>query len=221
QLTARIEEERAKAAAAAVEAKEQKLVVEKLIAKELGLRTSLDNLEAFIERLQTKISDAAAEEKELQSRIVHLTITDSCSRHVDGSITYGEREGQDKRARVEDDELDATDNPPPLEEEPCDLATAEDETQQAGPKSRSILSRSEQVCIKFKLFENGTWIVKHEVVVDRKEPLEVMRVSAKYLSKEIGLLNMNIKALTRETRFWSGHIGRHVYRSSGAGIESG
>ena len=59
----------------------------------------------------------------------------------------------------------------------------------------------EEVSIKFKVFENGHWKVKHEMMVDPREPSEVMRVAIKYMRKKFGLLTSNSKVLTPETCF--------------------
>ncbi|OAQ59438.1 hypothetical protein VFPPC_10496 [Pochonia chlamydosporia 170] len=202
------EEEQVKTGLLVDAERERKSVIDKLHEKELELRQNIDHLETCLRRLQTKIDDAKEDEKELQLRIEHLNaiggeIMDN------GGGQEGPNESQVEGHQIERVELGTmvrrvlnVDDEPALEESNAPSPSLPGPSSPSGAMIlRERPESVEEVSIKFKVFENGHWKVKHEMMVDPREPSEVMRVAIKYMRKKFGLFNSNSKVLTPETCF--------------------
>ena len=68
-------------------------------------------------------------------------------------------------------------------------------------KESSVGQVAEKVGIKFKLYEDGEWQLKHTLMVDASEPSEMRRVGINYMRKGYGIFDSQNRALTAQTCF--------------------
>ncbi|KAB8218280.1 hypothetical protein BDV33DRAFT_205483 [Aspergillus novoparasiticus] len=68
-------------------------------------------------------------------------------------------------------------------------------------KESSVGQVAEKVGIKFKLYEDGEWQLKHTLMVDASEPSELRRVVIKYMRKGYGIFDSQNRVLTAQTCF--------------------
>ncbi|KAF5127199.1 hypothetical protein E5D57_008127 [Metarhizium anisopliae] len=213
ELLAKNEEEQAKAEEMATAAMEQRSVVDKLKEKELELRQTIDQLDTCLQRLRTKITDATEDEKELRSRIERFTEIERTN------ATASEREHDTaEEPRVERPQIESspwgtmvrrelTTDGGSLTEESNEWASSAAGGRFATAVGTELVHVPQEqlgpgmVRIQFKLFDNGDWAVKDEVIVDPTEPSAVMRLATKYMRKGFGLFDSNSKALVPETCF--------------------
>ncbi|PIG81823.1 hypothetical protein AARAC_011973, partial [Aspergillus arachidicola] len=209
---------------------EHKSVVDKLVARELELRGNIDQLAACLERLQAKIKKATKEYEDCQQRSERLPAIEreeQSAMESHESESQGSRlePGQARLSPVTAEEeqphmLDTQrDTRVELEQGSTLMKSLEMmdhhvkthlrhprwenslTTTSRHAKDSSVGQVAEKVGIKFKLYEDGEWQLKHTLMLDASEPSELRRVVIKYMRKGYGIFDSQSRALTAQTCF--------------------